>query len=138
MRTLRMVSAACLFATTLANASDSASPGREAIAEIMTRAKAWHVFIEHGGGEQPSNRAGVQRWEFFRRGTDVVGRTTHMAAGFNGEFEVIVRDNGFDFQRCCLYPSGTPKTSVDYDPTDAKYPFKRTTTPQKWWFSPEL
>jgi len=133
-----IVLAVCLSVAALASAADNTGPGRETIAEILTRAKAWHVFIEHGGGEQPSSRAGVQRWEFFRRGDEVVGRTVHMAPGYNGEFEVTVRDNGFDFARCCRYPPGTPMSSVDYDPKDAKYPFKRTTTPQKWWLSPEL
>lgn len=138
MRAIVILFAACLIVATLARASEGSSPGREAIIEILTKPKGWYVFIEHGGGAQPSARAGAQRYEFFRRGSEVVGRTTHLAPGFNGEFEVIVRDNGFDFQRCCRYPPSTPKTSVDYDPNDKTYPFKRMNMPQKWWFSPQL
>jgi hypothetical protein len=137
MPSVMVSSAAYLFVAVMANASELSSPGREAIIEILTTSKGWSVFVEHGGGEQPSNRAFRGRYEFFRRGSEVVGRTTHLAPGFNGEFEVIVRDNGFDFQRCCGYPPSTPKTSVDYDPNDKTYSFKRANVPQKWWFSPE-
>jgi hypothetical protein len=137
MRTYVVLLAAWLLAAGIAGASNPSSPGREAIIEILTKAKSWTVYIEHGGGDKPSDRAGVQKYQFFRRGSEVVGRTMQLAPGFNGEFKVIVHDNGFDFERCCRYPPGTPMTSIDYDPNDKTYPFKRADTPQKWWFSPE-
>ena len=67
----------------------------------------------------------------------MVGRTTHYARGLNSDFEVVVRDSGFDYQRCCGYSPTAPKTSVEYDPNNKVYPFKRTNTPQKVWFSPD-
>jgi len=137
MRAVLLLLTLCLFTIPMAGASDPSSPGREAIIEMLTKPKAWSVYIEHAGGEKPSNHAGVQHWKFFRRGSEVVGRTMQLASGYNGELKVIVRDDGFDFERCCMYPPNYPMTSVYFDPSDKTYPFKRSNTPQKWWLSPE-
>ena len=125
------------FVLTAPVAAQSLETGREAVAELLTKTKSWTVYIEHGGGDVPTSRAGVGRWEFVRRGSEIVGRTLHLAPGLNGEFQVVVRDNGFDYRRCCGYPANYPLTSINYHPEDKKYPFKRTDAPQKVWLSPQ-
>jgi hypothetical protein len=77
----------------------------------------------------------------MRRGTEVVGRTTALAEGFNCEFKVRVRDDGVDLHprsRACndRYADDAPYTKFEFDPADAIYPFKRLNVPQKWWLSP--
>jgi hypothetical protein len=64
-----------------------------------------------------------------------------MAAGYNCEFTVRLRDDGFDFSAkargCGGYTDDMSFTSVQYDAGDSAYPFKRLNVPQKWWFSPQ-
>lgn len=118
-----------------------AAPGTETVKEILTRASGWVVFIETTTELTPGERATRAGYRFDLRGGEVVGRTTALAEGFNCEFKVRVRDDGVDLHprsRACndRYADDAPYTSLDYDPADAKFPFKRLGVPQKWWLSP--
>ena len=140
MRPATALSAAlALLAATCAGA---APPASETIAQILVRPQGWWVYIETTPQRQPSERATKAGYQFFRRGAEVVGRTTAMAEGFNCEFKVRVREGGVDLHprsRACndRYTDDAPYTSFDHDPADPKYPFKRLNVPQKWWLSPQ-
>ena len=116
-----------------------AQGGKEFIADILTEAKGgWTVLRDYTPELTPTERASKGHFEFLRRGGEVVGRTTHMLT--NCEFKVVVRETGFDFQApfrgCDAGPAtNTPLTALDYDAADPIYPFKRLTTPQKWWLT---
>ena len=137
---LILLSTFCLPALQ-ALASERSAPGREAIGTILTEAKGWAILIETTESLTPGDRANTKSVEFFRRGSDVVGRTTSMAPGYNCEFTVRLREDGFDFSAkargCAGYTDDMPFTSVQYDAADSAYPFKRLNVPQKWWFSPK-
>lgn len=116
-------------------------PSAEAVAEVLVAAPGWTVFIETTPEMRPTERATKAGYQFFRRGDQVVGRTTALADGFNCEFKVRVREGGVDLHpksRACndRYGDDAPYTSFDYDPADATFPFKRLSVPQKWWLSP--
>lgn len=117
-------------------------PGAEAITRILTGAPGWVVFIETTPAQTPGERATRAGYRFFLRDGEVVGRTTAMAEGFNCEFKVRVRDDGVDLHprsRACndRYTDDAPYTRFEYDPADARFPFKRLNVPQKWWLSPQ-
>ena len=119
----------------------AAGPGAEALTEILTSTAGWAAFIETTPELKPTDRATKAGYQFFRRGTDLIGRTTALAEGFNCEFKVRVRDSGIDLHprsRACndRYGDDAPYTMLEFDPTDAVYPFKRLNVPQKWWLSP--
>ena len=125
-----------------APAANAAGPGAEAITRILTSAPGWVVFIETTPERQPGERATRAGYRFFLRGSEVVGRTTAMAEGFNCEFKARVRDDGVDLHprsRACndRYGDDAPYTALQYDPADARFPFKRLDVPQKWWLSPQ-
>jgi hypothetical protein len=111
------------------------------IADLLTRTPGWTVFIEWTPALQPGERADRAGYQFFRRGDEVVGRTTALAEGFNCEFKVRVTDRGVELHarsRACneRYGDDAPYTVFDFDPEDRLYPFKRLNVPQKWWLSP--
>ena len=56
--------------------------------------------------------------------------------GSNCEFNLTVRDDGFDFQRCGGF-SEASVASLEYYPDDKTYPFKRLNVPQKLWLAPK-
>ena len=56
--------------------------------------------------------------------------------GSNCEFNLRIRDDGFDFQRCGGF-SEASVASLDYYPDDKTYPFKRLNVPQKLWLAPK-
>jgi len=119
----------------------AAAPGTEAITRMLVGASGWVVFIETTPELVPGERATRAGYRFFARDGEVVGRTTAMAEGFNCEFKVRVRPDGVDLHprsRACneRYGDDAPYTSFDYDPADARFPFKRVNVPQKWWLSP--
>ena len=136
MRTIFGSFALFLLLVSTSSAFDSSPTGAEAIRELLTRVKEWTVLRELTPASTPTDGAGVEGFEFFLRGGELVGRTTHMADGYNCEFVVIVRDNGFDFSRCGGY-SIAELRSVDYDAGDTKYPFKRLDAPVKVWLTPK-
>ena len=121
----------------------AAAQGVDAITKILTNTPGWIVFIDTTPEARPTDRATRAGYEFFRRGEDVVGRTTALAEGFNCEFAVRIRENGVDLHprsRACndRYGDDAPYTMLEFDPTDNTYPFKRLSVPQKWWLSPRL
>lgn len=131
----------CLLSV-LAAGSWAAQPGAEAITQILTASPGWAVFIETTPELKPTDRATKAGYQFSRRGTEVVGRTTAMAEGFNCEFKVRVKDDGIELHprsRACndRYGDDAPYTRLDFDAADATYPFKRLNVPQKWWLSPQ-
>jgi len=119
----------------------AAPTGADAIADVLVSTPGWTVFVETTPQLRPGERATRAGYEFFRRGDQVVGRTTAMAEGFNCEFKVRVRDGGVELHpksRACndRYGDDAPYTHLEYDPGDATFPFKRLSVPQKWWLSP--
>lgn len=139
---LRAATLALWALSLLADAGHAAAPGAESIAQLLTSASGWTVFIETTPDARPSDRATRAGYAFFRRGPDVVGRTTALAEGFNCEFKVRVRDDGVDLHprsRACSdrYGDDAPYTRLVFDPADSTYPLKRVDVPQKWWLSPQ-
>lgn len=140
MRTVFTVFAMHLLLMFPTGATEKPALGQEAMANIMTGGKGWEVLIELTTETKPSDRATKLGFEFVRRGSEVVGRTTNLLAGANCEFRVVLRDDGFDFQAprgCSGANENEPLTSVEYDAKDEKYPFKRLTAPMKWWLTPK-
>jgi hypothetical protein len=138
----RLASFALCALSTIAAETWAAAPGAEAITEILTSSLGWTVFIDTTPELKPTDRATKAGYQFLRRGTEVVGRTTALAEGFNCEFKVRVRGDGIDLHprsRACndRYGDDAPYTLLDFDPADAVYPFKRLNVPQKWWLSPQ-
>ena len=141
---MRMGLAGLAVATAIAGPwrAAAAGPGKEAIAERLTGTPGWVVYIDTTPELQPTDRATRAGYQFFRRGAEVVGRTTALAEGFNCEFKVHVRDSGVDLHpksRACneRYGDDAPYTQLEFDPADSAYPFKRLNVPQKWWLAPK-
>jgi hypothetical protein len=137
----RLASFSLCALSTVAAPVWAAGPGVQAITEMLTSTPGWAVFIETTPELKPTDRATKAGYQFLRRGTEVVGRTTALAEGFNCEFKVRVRDDGVDLHprsRACndRYADDAPYTSLAFDPADSTYPFKRLNVPQKWWLSP--
>ena len=107
--------------------------GQHAMETLLANAKTWTFFWENTDQPVPSTAAIKGTMEFFRRDGKLFGRTTHMIVG-NCEFEVVLRDDGFTFEWCGGYQ--TPQSSVSFDRTDAKFPFKNIAKPLKVWFQP--
>ena len=140
MRSTSLAFTAYLLLVSNGSASDNV-PGQEAIKDILTGAKGWTFLSEFTDGSTPTERANTVTWEFQREGSGIKGRTTHLAAGFNCEFEVAIRDGGFDFNsraRGCSQFDVTIMLPLYYDPKDGTYPFKnRPSSPQKMWLMPK-
>lgn len=139
---LSLTTLAICVLSSIAEAAYAAGPGAESVAQTLTSVPGWTVFIETTPDAKPSDRATRAGYAFFRRGQEVVGRTTALADGFNCEFKVRIRDDGVDLHprsRACSdrYGDDAPYTRLELDATDSVYPFKRLNVPQKWWLSPQ-
>lgn len=107
---------------------------------ILTSNKGWIVYAEFTQGTTPTEKATRLGWRFLQDGHVVKGRTTGMAEEYNCDFDIVVRDDGFEFStraRWCAAGTVTVMTPLTYDATDKTYPFKNLSTPLKWWLAPK-
>ena len=109
------------------------SAKQQEIEAFLSRPGSWTFLWEQTDQPVPSSAASKGTMEFFRRDGKLFGRTTHMISG-NCEFPVAVRDDGFNFEWCGGYQ--TPHSSVSFDRSDTKFPFKNVAIARKVWFSP--
>jgi hypothetical protein len=126
MRVVFVMLSAVLLATS-AVAVDNAS-SEAAIKNALLKAKSWTLFIEYTETGAPSDRAQKLVWEYFERDGKLMARQLGLAFG-GCDTEVFLRNDGLSFRWCPPY-NGEP--SLDFDPTDPKYPFK-SRDPRKLW-----
>jgi hypothetical protein len=111
---------ACLAFISAATAAETTAPGHKAIEEILLGPKRWIVFYEWTAEMTPGNQAIPNELEFFRRASEMAGRTVNFVGAMNCEFKIVLRDDGFDYPHCY---STDVLVAVNYDPNDKKYPF---------------
>lgn len=111
---------------------DVNSPGKETVQRILLEQSQWVLRYEITSEQTPGPNASNNRYEFFLRDGTLMGRFPLRPPEFECARPVTLRDDGFNFTLCGYRDQ--PETEVDYDPNDAKFPFKRLRTPSKWWF----
>jgi hypothetical protein len=121
---------ACLAAAAI---PAQAASGRQDIEQVLEQSRTWTYYWESTEQTVPGATAGKGTMEFFRRDGKLFARTTHMVSG-NCEFEVGLRDDGFTWEICGGYQF--PRSSVSFDPADARFPFKNLALARKTWFEP--
>jgi len=136
VRAILSVFASCLLFVFVASTTEKGTSGQQAIKEILGGTKRWTFIFEFTPENLPTDRASSTEFEFFWRGSEFVGRTTKFVGGSNCEFNLTIRDDGFDFQRCGGFGEASV-ASLDYYPDDKAYPFKRLNAPQKLWLAPK-
>lgn len=129
-----MVLLAMALATPFAYA-DERVPGKEAIQRMLTSVPVWNVYQETTPEQRPGERAHHRRYRFFVRDGRLMGEFVGRAPGHECLEPVTLRDDGFNFKLCPYRDQ--PETEIDFDPADARFPFKRVRTPTKWWFGPD-
>ncbi len=132
MRSIAVIALVAGWLAAIGVAAQTASD-KHAVETLLTKPQSWTFFWEQTEQLSPSTAASKGTMEFFRRDGKLIGRTTHMLSG-NCEFEVGLRDDGFTFEICGGYQ--LPRSSVSFDRTDARFPFKNVTIPRKTWFQP--
>lgn len=119
------------FAAMAATAQTVSS--RQEIENLLVKPKSWTFWWEWTAQLAPSAQASKGSVEFFHRDGKLIGRTTHMVSG-NCEFEVGLRNDGFTWELCGGYQS--PRSSINFDRADLKFPFKNVDILRKFWFEP--
>ncbi len=113
----------------LASPTESA-PGKEAIQRMLLEQREWMLIYQIGPAMEPSATATKFPKAFYLREGRLMGEWAGRPAGYECPYEVPLRDDGFGF-KICGYDQ--PFSFLEYDPGDARYPFKRVNTPTKWW-----
>jgi hypothetical protein len=128
-----------LFAGASYGQSERGLPvGVEAIKRMLTGQKQWTLYWDRAPVSRPrlgsvtTDRSPSATLEFMRVGPRVIGhgegdQVHHVEC----EFEVTVREDGFNFVGCV----GSDK-SMTYDPDDREYPFKGRTEGTLFWLAP--
>lgn len=127
MRVIRSALAFVLLSVSAAGADNS--PGEDAIRGLLTKPKAWTMYLEFMDAAMPGDRAQKMIWEYSRRDQKVIARRVDLAFGAC-DIELSLRSDGFSFRWCPPLDASGP--SLVYDPTDPQYPFK-SLGPQKIW-----
>ena len=123
----------------LSSANDRA-PGKEAIQRILLEQPEWTLINETGSESRPSAAALRIAHAFYLRDGQLMGRWAGRPAPYDCPYEVKLRDDGFAFFYCRSpdQPRSGPASALyyielEYDPLDTRYPFKRVSSPSKWW-----
>lgn len=116
------------------------APGQEAIQRMLLEQSEWTLINETGTESQPSAAAQSFPHAFYLRDGRLMGRWAGRPTPYDCPYEVKLRDDGFAFFYCRTpdQPRSGPATApywidLEYDPRDARCPFKRLTAPSKWW-----
>jgi hypothetical protein len=125
-----VLAVAAIFLSIPAQASDKA-PGEAAIKALLMRPTGWTMYYEFTDASTPGDRAHKMRFRYFEKDNKLMGRNVGLEFG-GCDFPVHLRDDGFSFPWC---PPFEGEPSLDYDPSDAQYPFK-SRQPRKLWLQP--
>ena len=115
---------------TLAPANEH-NPGKDVIQRVLLEQRHWTLIFEIGPALEPSPAATKVGHSFYLRDGRLIGEWSGRPAGYECAYEVKLRDDGFALLQCGRYDK--VYTELQYDPRDARYPFKRISTPSKWW-----
>ncbi len=130
MRAGLLSAAILLLSSALASATGRA-PGKEAIQKVLLEQREWILIYQIGPAMEPSATATKFPMAFYLREGRLIGEWAGRPAGYECPYEVQLRDDGFGFKLCGPYDQ--PFSFLEYDPGDTRYPFKRLSTPSKWW-----
>lgn len=127
-----------LYAT-LCPANEQA-PGKDAIQRMLLDYREWTLLNETGSESQPTAAAQKFPHAFYLQDGRLIGKWAGRPAPYDCPYEVKLRDDGFAFFFCRAADqarsdaaSAVYHIDLEYDPRDARYPFKRIRTPSKWW-----
>src|SRR5574341_534211 len=110
---------------------DERAPGRATIHRLLAEQQHWTLIFETVRALEPTAAATRFPYVFHMRDGRLIGEWGERPAEYSCPFEIELRDDGFAFKHCGPYDQ--PLTHLQYDPRDARYPFKRVDTPSKWW-----
>jgi hypothetical protein len=125
-----LVSLVSFFLTSVAY---SETVDERKIKKLLTSKQTWTMYLEYTDQSTPTEQANKFVWEYFERDGKLFTRRRGLAFG-GCDSELLVRADGFGFRWCDPQLSGCGP-SLQYDPNDAKYPFK-SLEPRKVWLQP--
>jgi hypothetical protein len=131
---MRLLFLLSLVTFALTSASNSETADERKIKDLLTSKQSWTMYLEYTDRSLPSEQANKFVWEYFERDGRLFTRRRGLAFG-GCDSEVTVRQDGFSFRWCDPQLSGSGP-SLQFDPNDAKHPFK-SLEPRKVWLQPD-